>query len=124
MVEPITRDEFNKLRKALAGLTTLVRDGFHRAKHFPFYVNNFQIRVMNEREGLVQTLTELPSSGGFYMWTNLSSGQGLVQTRLDRMLVSDEWLAKWPFAALELLRGGTSDHTTQITRLCEMQGSC
>lgn len=39
------------------------------------------------------------------------------------MLVNEAWLTRWPLAAVEVLRGGTSDHAAIITRLRDIPGS-
>ncbi|KAL0293519.1 UNVERIFIED_CONTAM: hypothetical protein Sangu_3236200 [Sesamum angustifolium] len=41
-------------------------------------------------------LTHLPFTGANFTWHNCSDGERSLWKRLDRMLVNEAWLAKWP----------------------------
>lgn len=68
-------------------------------------------------------LTELPTSRGVFTWSNKSRGNSLIRSKLDKILVSEELLVKWPTASTELFNGGTSDYSAIITKLRDIQGN-
>lgn len=52
-------------------------------------------------------LIHLPQAGRKYTWYRSNS---TCKSRLDRMIVNEEWLSKWPSAVLKCGRRSLSDH--------------
>ncbi|KAL0302793.1 UNVERIFIED_CONTAM: LINE-1 reverse transcriptase [Sesamum angustifolium] len=59
-------------------------------------------------------LVQLPSSGCPFTWHNCSEGTRSLWKRLDRMLVNEAWLDKWPGASYNCALPSTSDHSPLI----------
>ncbi|KAL0288760.1 UNVERIFIED_CONTAM: hypothetical protein Sradi_7089900 [Sesamum radiatum] len=57
-------------------------------------------------------LTHLPFTGANFTWHNCSDGERSLWKRLDRMLVNEAWLVKWPNPNSTYPR--TSDHSPLI----------
>lgn len=55
-------------------------------------------------------LMDIPVTGGLYTWTGMRS-TGRVWKRLDRILVSSDWLSTFPTSHAQLLPRTTSDHS-------------
>ncbi|KAL0416024.1 UNVERIFIED_CONTAM: hypothetical protein Slati_3434300 [Sesamum latifolium] len=55
-------------------------------------------------------LITLPMQGDLYTWHNRSTGDRSLWKRLDRMLVNDRWLDRWPETCYDSLHPRTSDH--------------
>ena len=51
--------------------------------------------------------------GKKYTWYKAN---GTAKSRLDRVLVSDEWLRKWPMAKQYILPREVSDHRTIVIK--------
>jgi len=58
-------------------------------------------------------LVELPLVGKKYTWYRAN---GTTKSRLDRVLVSEEWLRKWPMAKQYILPREVSDHCTIVVK--------
>ncbi|KAL0293974.1 UNVERIFIED_CONTAM: LINE-1 reverse transcriptase, partial [Sesamum calycinum] len=61
-----------------------------------------------------QALYILPFTGCHYTWHNCSEGSRSLWKRLDRMLVNEAWLDKWPNSAYTAALPSTSDHSPLI----------
>ncbi|KAL0455526.1 UNVERIFIED_CONTAM: hypothetical protein Slati_0891800 [Sesamum latifolium] len=58
---------------------------------------DIQTAMGDFRALLIDTgLISLPSQGAFLTWSNCSDGPRSLWKKLDRMLVNDSWLARWP----------------------------
>ncbi|KAK4385401.1 Retrovirus-related Pol polyprotein from type-1 retrotransposable element R2 [Sesamum angolense] len=71
---------------------------------------------MNEfRQCILESgLIHLPFSGCPFTWHNCSTGSRSLWKRLDRMLVNEAWLDKWPNASYISALPSTSDHSPLI----------
>jgi hypothetical protein len=58
-------------------------------------------------------LMDLPLLGRKFTWFH---SNGISMSRIDRMLVSDDWMALWNYPALWVLPRSLSDHCTIILR--------
>ncbi|XP_068475131.1 uncharacterized protein [Phaseolus vulgaris] len=87
--------DFNAIRKRGERKGTSVRDN-HTSEMGRF--NNFIVTNM---------LIELPIVGKKYTWF---SSNGKAMSRLDRVLVSEEWLQEWPMGKQYVQRIEVSDH--------------
>ncbi|KAL0294302.1 UNVERIFIED_CONTAM: hypothetical protein Sangu_3221500 [Sesamum angustifolium] len=61
-------------------------------------------------------LIALPMRGVQFSWHNCSTDGRSLWKRLDRMLVNDTWLERWPDAHYECLTPRTSDHSPLLLR--------
>nr|KYP50790.1 hypothetical protein KK1_027354 [Cajanus cajan] len=52
-------------------------------------------------------LIDLPLGGGKYTWFRPN---GITTSRIDRFLVSHEWLTQWPHCSQKALQRDVSDH--------------
>ncbi|KAL0289527.1 UNVERIFIED_CONTAM: hypothetical protein Sradi_7071800 [Sesamum radiatum] len=59
-------------------------------------------------------LIHLPYTGCPFTWHNCSSGSRSLWRRLDRVLVNDNWLEKWPHSSYLSALPQTSDHSPLI----------
>ncbi|KAL0455324.1 UNVERIFIED_CONTAM: hypothetical protein Slati_0871600 [Sesamum latifolium] len=59
-------------------------------------------------------LVHLPCTGCPFTWHNCSEGSRSLWKRLDRMLVNEMWLVKWPYASYLSALPSTSDHSPLI----------
>ncbi|KAL0293553.1 UNVERIFIED_CONTAM: hypothetical protein Sradi_6930300 [Sesamum radiatum] len=59
-------------------------------------------------------LTHLPFTGAHFTWHNCSDGGRSLWKRLDRMLVNEAWLVKWPQSKYFSANPRTSDHSPLI----------
>lgn len=59
-------------------------------------------------------LVDIQSDKGWFTWTNGKSGEGLVKERLDRFLVSVNWLQKVPFLSLKVVCQVCFDHDVMV----------
>ncbi|KAL0292061.1 UNVERIFIED_CONTAM: hypothetical protein Sradi_7004700 [Sesamum radiatum] len=71
---------------------------------------------MTEFRNCIMTtgLIHLPFTGCPYSWHNCSEGSRSLWKRLDRMLVNEAWLDKWPESAYLVALPSTSDHSPLI----------
>ncbi|KAL0305368.1 UNVERIFIED_CONTAM: hypothetical protein Scaly_2987400 [Sesamum calycinum] len=71
---------------------------------------------MTEFRNCIMTtgLIHLPFTGCPYSWHNCSEGSRSLWKRLDRMLVNEAWLDKWPDSAYLVALPSTSDHSPLI----------
>ncbi|KAL0310172.1 UNVERIFIED_CONTAM: hypothetical protein Scaly_2954200 [Sesamum calycinum] len=58
--------------------------------------------------------THLPFTGANFTWHNCSDGERSLWKRLDRMLVNEAWLVKWPHSKYISSHPRTSDHSPLI----------
>ncbi|KAL2235448.1 UNVERIFIED_CONTAM: hypothetical protein Sindi_1277000 [Sesamum indicum] len=56
-------------------------------------------------------LIPLPMQGEWYTWHNCSTNSRSLWKRLDRILINDRWLARFPFSYYHCLLPRTSDHS-------------
>ncbi|XP_074293516.1 uncharacterized protein LOC141620581 [Silene latifolia] len=61
-------------------------------------------------------LYDLGAKGAFYTWTNKHEVGSKVCSRLDRVLINDEWLAEFPDSYTHFLPEGVFDHCPAIIR--------
>ncbi|KAL0439694.1 UNVERIFIED_CONTAM: hypothetical protein Slati_2452400 [Sesamum latifolium] len=59
-------------------------------------------------------LVHLPFTGCPFTWHNCSEGSRSLWKRLDRMLVNEMWLVKWPQASYLAALPSTSDHSPLV----------
>lgn len=59
-------------------------------------------------------LHELKSSGSFYTWSSKQNGDDKVLSRIDRVLVNNEWKAEMPAAEVNFTSEGLFDHCPAI----------
>ncbi|XP_074270933.1 uncharacterized protein LOC141594843 [Silene latifolia] len=62
-------------------------------------------------------LYDMGVKGAFYTWTNKHDVGSKVCSRLDRVLINDEWLAVFPDSYTHSLPEGVFDHCPAIIRL-------
>jgi hypothetical protein len=64
---------------------------------------------MREFDGFISNLflEDLHPMGGNFAWFHLN---GVAMSRIDRMLVSEEWLSAWGNQSLRILPRDVSDH--------------
>ncbi|KAL0289795.1 UNVERIFIED_CONTAM: hypothetical protein Sradi_7064300 [Sesamum radiatum] len=60
------------------------------------------------------SLVHLPFTGCPYTWHNCSDGPRSLWRRLDRVLVNESWLVKWPHSSYLSALPSTSDHSPLI----------
>ncbi|KAL0291683.1 UNVERIFIED_CONTAM: hypothetical protein Sradi_7018100 [Sesamum radiatum] len=63
---------------------------------------------------MAAALIHLPFTGCPFTWHNCSSGSRSLWRRLDRVLVNDTWLEKWPNSSYLSALPQTSDHSPLI----------
>ncbi|KAL2226592.1 UNVERIFIED_CONTAM: hypothetical protein Sindi_2017900 [Sesamum indicum] len=59
-------------------------------------------------------LMSLPMQGEWYTWHNCSTSTRSLWKRLDRFLINDRWLAKFPMSFYHSLTPRTSDHSPLV----------
>ena len=59
-------------------------------------------------------LIPLPMQGEWFTWHNCSTSMRSLWKRLDRMLINDRWLARFPSAYYHSLTPRTSDHSPLV----------
>ncbi|KAL2225547.1 UNVERIFIED_CONTAM: hypothetical protein Sindi_2916900 [Sesamum indicum] len=62
----------------------------------------------------VAGLLPLPMQGEWYTWHNCSTSPRSLWKRLDRMLINDRWLARFPSSYYHSLMPRTSDHSPLV----------
>ncbi|XP_048496269.1 uncharacterized protein LOC125495557 [Beta vulgaris subsp. vulgaris] len=62
-------------------------------------------------------LMEAPSTGLFYSWSNKSSGDDRVDSRIDRAYVNEAWNMRFPDVSVQYLPSGISDHSPLLVDL-------
>ncbi|KAL0283960.1 UNVERIFIED_CONTAM: Retrovirus-related Pol polyprotein from type-2 retrotransposable element R2DM [Sesamum radiatum] len=72
--------------------------------------------AMAEFRGFISdaALVHLPFSGCPYTWHNCSEGSRSLWRRLDRVLVNETWLVKWPSSSYFSAIPSTSDHSPLV----------
>ncbi|XP_047258946.1 uncharacterized protein LOC124891184 [Capsicum annuum] len=55
-------------------------------------------------------LQDLRSAGSFYTWSNKQQGVARVYSKIDRVLVNDEWVSNLPASKACFLQEGLYDH--------------
>ncbi|XP_074318715.1 uncharacterized protein LOC141655539 [Silene latifolia] len=61
-------------------------------------------------------VSDCPAIGSLYTWTNKQEPASTVFSRLDRMLVNDEWLKDNPLAYAHFYSEGVFDHTPCVVQ--------
>ncbi|TYJ37050.1 hypothetical protein E1A91_A05G349500v1, partial [Gossypium mustelinum] len=56
------------------------------------------------------SLTDVKTPNGWFTWTNNREGTRLVKERLDRFVISDEFMEKMSFLTSQIVRQSKSDH--------------
>jgi len=59
---------------------------------------------------------DIPIVGKKYTWFN---SNGLAKSRLDRVLVTEEWMKKWPMCKQYVQRREVSDHCAIVVKSME-----
>ncbi|KAL0420738.1 UNVERIFIED_CONTAM: hypothetical protein Slati_3096700 [Sesamum latifolium] len=91
----------------------------HRPRHHEVCGASGDIRLAIEefQDCILQTgLIGLPLRGEHFTWHNYSMDGRSLWKRLDRMLVNDSWLGRWPTTLYESLTPRTSDHSPLLLR--------
>ncbi|KAL2237307.1 UNVERIFIED_CONTAM: hypothetical protein Sindi_0922400 [Sesamum indicum] len=72
--------------------------------------------AMEEFNGCIQNagLLPLPMQGEWYTWHNCSASPRNLWKRLDRMLINDRWMARYPTSFYTTLTPRTSDHSPLV----------
>ncbi|XP_019236840.1 PREDICTED: uncharacterized protein LOC109217066 [Nicotiana attenuata] len=65
-------------------------------------------------------LEEMKSSGAFYTWNNKQGGTDRVYSRIDRVLINNDWILTMPDSEVFYRSEGTYDHCPAIIRLAEI----
>jgi endonuclease/exonuclease/phosphatase family metal-dependent hydrolase len=56
--------------------------------------------------------------GGKFTWFH---SNGIAMSRIDRMMVSEDWLAKWGILSLRILPRDVSDHCPLVLKRCVIE---
>lgn len=64
---------------------------------------------------------EAPCSGAYYSWNNKGEGEARISSRIDRALINEELLHKFPEIKVEYLAEGMSDHTPLLVSFYALQ---
>ncbi|XP_070020656.1 uncharacterized protein [Nicotiana sylvestris] len=67
------------------------------------------------------TLQDMKSSGAFYTWNNKQGGADRVYSRIDRVLINNDWILAMPDSEVFYRNEGTFDHCPAIIRCVEDQ---
>ncbi|XP_016486838.1 uncharacterized protein LOC107807064 [Nicotiana tabacum] len=62
------------------------------------------------------TLQDMKSSGAFFTWNNKQGGNDRVYSRINRVLVNNEWILALPYSEVYYRNEGTLDHCPAIIR--------
>lgn len=62
-------------------------------------------------------LIDIIPTGAWYTWSNNRKGCGAVWERLDRVLVSSDWLSILPDLSVECQEIAASDHSPMVVKL-------
>ncbi|XP_021715737.1 uncharacterized protein LOC110683653 [Chenopodium quinoa] len=84
----------------------------YEVNHFRSFVDNLD-------------LCELKSNGSFYSWSNKGHVDGRIATRIDRGLVNQAWLSKFPHVESIYLPPFLSDHNpllVEVSRFAATKG--
>ncbi|KAL0291807.1 UNVERIFIED_CONTAM: hypothetical protein Sradi_7012900 [Sesamum radiatum] len=68
-------------------------------------------------------LVHLPFTGCPFTWHNCSDGSRSLWRRLDRILVNEEWLERWPHSSYLSAYPSTSDHSRYIREQRKIKGN-
>lgn len=68
-------------------------------------------------------LFEMPSTGNHFTWSNHHS-QGLIYSRIDRVIANVEWFAKFSQYQLQVLTSGVSDHSPLLLTDMQFRPTC
>ncbi|KAL2247994.1 UNVERIFIED_CONTAM: hypothetical protein Sindi_2651700 [Sesamum indicum] len=71
-------------------------------------IEDFNAAIQNTR------LLPLPMQGEWYTWHNHSATPWNLCKRLDRMLINDRWMARFPNTFYSVLTPHTSDHSPMV----------
>ena len=77
-----------------------------------------QSREMNGFNSFIESnsLLDLPLVGKLYTWFK---PDGTAKSRIDRALVTEEWLQQWPMSRQYVLRREVSDHCALVIKFVE-----
>ncbi|XP_048496424.1 uncharacterized protein LOC125495680 [Beta vulgaris subsp. vulgaris] len=64
-------------------------------------------------------LSEAPTSGNFYSWSNKGHGANRISSRIDKAIVNVEWVSKYSDVVVKYLNAGVSDHSPLLFSLAE-----
>ncbi|XP_074299370.1 uncharacterized protein LOC141630450 [Silene latifolia] len=64
-------------------------------------------------------LADLGARGAFFTWTNKHETGSKIYSRIDRMLVNDKWIIKFPNSYVHFLPEGMFDHCPALVKLKE-----
>ncbi|XP_019225394.1 PREDICTED: uncharacterized protein LOC109206977 [Nicotiana attenuata] len=67
------------------------------------------------------TLQDMKSSGAFYTWNNKQGSADRVYSRIDRVLINNDWILATPDSEVFYRNEGTFDHCPAIIRWAEDQ---
>lgn len=65
----------------------------------------------------IQFVTWSSIKGPLYTWSNRGDSEQIIARKLDRVLVSDSWLATFPNSEADFTGPGLSDHTRGIVTI-------
>ncbi|KAL0291249.1 UNVERIFIED_CONTAM: Retrovirus-related Pol polyprotein from type-2 retrotransposable element R2DM [Sesamum radiatum] len=78
---------------------------------------DIQLAMTEFRDCILDTgLIHLPVQGERFSWHNCSEGDRSLWKRLDRLIVNDAWLGRWPCSHYHCLNARTSDHSPLVIR--------
>ena len=84
--------------------------------------SNVQIQAFRETTDVCM-LMDIGYKGRFWTFEKKVAGGSYTRCRLDRALVSAQWMARFPSASLEHLTATTSDHSPILLDLGSEQGN-
>lgn len=64
-------------------------------------------------------LIDCKLKGSFLTWSNQQQGADRIAEKLDRVMVNAQWTHQFPFAEVEFLNPGISDHSPSILTILE-----
>lgn len=67
-------------------------------------------------------LLDVPARGMAYTWSNRRDGDARILSKLDRVLVTEEWKKEFPYIQLDFQSSLTSDHAHAILYVAEKIG--
>ncbi|KAL1162661.1 hypothetical protein V6Z11_A07G217700 [Gossypium hirsutum] len=70
------------------------------------------------------SLTDVKTLNGWFTWTNNREGTRLVKERLDRFVISDEFMEKMSFRTSQIVRQSSSDHEAILLDMAWFRYDC
>ncbi|XP_028117450.1 uncharacterized protein LOC114315081 [Camellia sinensis] len=68
-------------------------------------------------------LTDLSYGGCQFTWANKRADGDYIATKIDRVLVNEDWLVKYPESSASFLPSGISDHSPAVVNISETKTS-